>query len=158
MLKTAGGYLIVLQTFDKEGNGLEQCVRLMQVAKDEGDWDLCTELARFLMAVDGSGNELRNAIKKMGIKLKQSSPSQTPISPQQDAVDEDHVAGENARFKAARPDPNGAPTGYGAERLDNDDELSPKSVVRGEVGQDNQNRFEEDGGGQEDYFTHRGGL
>ena len=73
MLKTAGGYLLVLHTFDddKEEEGettsSEQCVRLLQKAKEVGDWDLCKELARFLMALDESGETLREAVKRMDL-------------------------------------------------------------------------------------------
>ena len=41
---------------------------LLQRAKEVGDWDLCKELARFLMALDESGEELRRAVKKMNIQ------------------------------------------------------------------------------------------
>lgn len=68
MLKTAGGYLLVLHTLEESESGSEQCVRLLQKAKEAGDWDLCQELARFLMALDESGEELRLAVKKMNIR------------------------------------------------------------------------------------------
>lgn len=158
MLKTAGGYLIVLQTFDEEGTGSEQCVRLMQMAKEEGDWDLCKELARFLMALDETGNELRKAVEKMGITLTNSSPSRTPFSAQVDAENEEHVAGGNFRSKTARPNSNGAPKEYAVERVDDDDEVSPKSSVRGKVGLGIRSRVEEVGDRKEDYFSHKQGA
>ena len=68
-LKTAGGYLIVLQTFEEAETSSEQCVRLLQRAKEVGDWELCKELARFLMALDDSGDTLREAVSKMGIVI-----------------------------------------------------------------------------------------
>ena len=71
MLKTAGGYLIVLQTFDEAETSSEQCVRLLQRAKEEGDWELCMELARFLRALDESGDTLREAVGRMGIVIGQ---------------------------------------------------------------------------------------
>ena len=156
MLKTAGGYLIVLQTFDEEGNGLEQCVRLMQKAKEEGDWDLCTELARFLMALDDTGNELRKALEKMEITLEGSSPSQSPISPRSDAEDENYVDEENPQSETARSHLNGAPSEYAVDRSD-DEDVSPTSSVRGEFRWDTRSRLGEDGGGPEDYFSHKGG-
>ena len=157
MLKTAGGYLIVLQTFDEEGNGLEQCVRLMQKAKEVGDWDLCKDLARFLMALDETGNELRKALEKMEITLRHPSPSQLPIPPRSDAENEDHVDEEKSRSNTARPHSNGAPKEYTVDKLDNDEDVSPTSSVRRAFGQDNQSRFGEDGDGPEDYFSHKGG-
>lgn len=156
MLKTAGGYLIVLQTFDKEGNGSKQCVRLMQKAKEEGDWDLCTELARFLMALDETGNELRKALEKMDITLKRSSPSQSPISLRSDAEDENYVDEENSQSKTTRSRWNGAVREYAVDRSDGED-VSPKSSVRGELRWETRSRLEEDGGGPEDYFSHKGG-
>lgn len=158
MLKTAGGYLIVLQTFDKEGTGLDQCVRLMQMAKEEGDWDLCKELARFLMALDETGNELRKAVEKMGITLKHSSPRRTPISARLDTENEEDVAEEDSRSKTVRSSSNGAPKEYAVERSDSEEEVSPKSSMRGEVVQENRNESEEVGDRQEDYFSHKGGA
>lgn len=67
MLKTAGGYLLVLHTFEETGTSSEQCVRLLQRAKAVDDWDLCKELARFLMALDESGDTLREAVRRMDI-------------------------------------------------------------------------------------------
>lgn len=76
MLKTAGGYLLVLHTLEEAGSASsdsEQCVRLLSKAKESGDWDLCKELARFLMALDESGNELRKALQKIGLEPGHSS-------------------------------------------------------------------------------------
>ncbi|KAF2842294.1 hypothetical protein M501DRAFT_988532 [Patellaria atrata CBS 101060] len=61
-LKTAGGYLLVLHTFEDLSSSSHQSIRLLQRAKNEGDWDLCKELARFLMALDESGTMLRDAL------------------------------------------------------------------------------------------------
>ncbi|KAI4100134.1 MAG: hypothetical protein L6R37_005649 [Teloschistes peruensis] len=69
MLKTAGGYLLVLHTFQDLDTSSEQCIRLLGLAREEGDLDLCKELARFLMALDGSGDTLREALSRMDIKL-----------------------------------------------------------------------------------------
>ncbi|KAL8770107.1 MAG: hypothetical protein Q9209_004145 [Squamulea sp. 1 TL-2023] len=67
LLKTAGGYLLVLHTFQELETSSEQCIRLLQKAKEVGDWDLCKELGRFLMALDTSGVTLRKALGRMGI-------------------------------------------------------------------------------------------
>lgn len=67
MLKTAGGYLLVLHTFEEMSTSSEQCVRLLQRAKEAGDWDLCKELARFLMALDETGDTLREAVERMDL-------------------------------------------------------------------------------------------
>ncbi|TPX17444.1 uncharacterized protein E0L32_003087 [Thyridium curvatum] len=72
-LKTAGGYLLILHTFDDElatttatttsSAASEQSVRLLSRAMREGDWELCRELARFLAALDDSGDTLREALE-----------------------------------------------------------------------------------------------
>jgi len=90
LLKTAGGYLLVCHTLDAEGEGgglekglvLErkssaeraidsareggQAMRLLKRAREEGDWELCRELARFLMALDREGRVLREALEILG--------------------------------------------------------------------------------------------
>ena len=65
MLKTAGGYLLVLHTFEEMDVSFQQCVRLLQRAKKVRDWDLCKELARFLVALDDSGSMLKAALEEM---------------------------------------------------------------------------------------------
>ncbi len=67
LLKTAGGYLLVLHTFQELETSSEQCIRLLQKAKEAGDWDLCKELGRFLMALDASGDTLGEALSRMSI-------------------------------------------------------------------------------------------
>ncbi|KAI9738573.1 MAG: hypothetical protein M1834_008077 [Cirrosporium novae-zelandiae] len=61
-LKTAGGYLIVLHTFEELGSSSQQLIKLLRRAKKAGDWDLCKELARFLIALDETGSTLREAL------------------------------------------------------------------------------------------------
>jgi hypothetical protein len=41
---------------------------LLGRAKDEGDWELCKELARFLQALDESGNTLREALEMVDLR------------------------------------------------------------------------------------------
>lgn len=173
MLKTAGGYLLVLQTFDEEGTGSEQCARLMQMAKEKGDWDLCKELARFLMAIDETGDELRKAVEKMGIAaFTRSSPSRTPITAPMVSEDENHVEEGDSQLKTPKPNMNGAPKDYVLEGSDGDDDdddndddeeddddytISPRSSAReGEIGLGIKNVSKARGGSQqEDYFSRR---
>ncbi|KAF2668056.1 RIC1-domain-containing protein [Microthyrium microscopicum] len=77
-LKTAGGYLLVLHTFEEmqaedeglsERAGEEQMLELLQRAKDVQDWELCKELARFLMAMDDSGTTLKRTLSKAGFSI-----------------------------------------------------------------------------------------
>ncbi|KAF1941794.1 RIC1-domain-containing protein [Clathrospora elynae] len=74
-LKTAGGYLLVLHTFEGLRPTGDQVVRLLQCAKDEHDWELCKELARFLMALDESGATLRNTLELVELKTPSAEPS-----------------------------------------------------------------------------------
>ncbi|KAF1817096.1 RIC1-domain-containing protein [Eremomyces bilateralis CBS 781.70] len=67
-LKTAGGYLLVLHTIDELNPGSSQIVRLLRRAKVERDWELCKELARFLMALDESGDTLRSALSDVELR------------------------------------------------------------------------------------------
>ncbi|KAF8542696.1 RIC1-domain-containing protein [Trichophaea hybrida] len=59
LLKTAGGYLLILHTLEQLSSSSKDMVRLFARAVQEGDWDLCKELARFLTALDNSGKTLR---------------------------------------------------------------------------------------------------
>ncbi|TID21679.1 Protein RIC1-like protein [Venturia nashicola] len=67
-LKTAGGYLLVLHTLDETGSSSGQLVTLLRRAREEGDWELCKELARFLVALDASGKTLRTALEEVGVQ------------------------------------------------------------------------------------------
>lgn len=67
-LKTAGGYLLVLHTFEELSSSSEQLVRLLARAKDEGEWELCKELARFLTALDESGATLIEALQLVNLR------------------------------------------------------------------------------------------
>lgn len=78
-LKTAGGYLIILHTLDELDASLEQSVRVLSRAIREGDWELCKELARFLAAMDETGEILKEAMKMANVGLTQVS-SQDNIS------------------------------------------------------------------------------
>jgi hypothetical protein len=67
-LKTAGGYLLILHTFEELSSSSEQLVRLLSRAKDEGDWELCKELARFLTALDETGATLMEALEMVNLR------------------------------------------------------------------------------------------
>ncbi|KAK3941865.1 RAB6A-GEF complex partner protein 1 [Diplogelasinospora grovesii] len=67
-LKTAGGYLLILHTFDELATASEQSVRLLSRAMREEDWELCKELARFLAALDDSGDTLREAMEMVNVR------------------------------------------------------------------------------------------
>lgn len=67
-LKTAGGYLLILHTFEELSSSSEQLVRLLSRAKDEEDWELCKELARFLTALDETGDTLIEALEMVNLR------------------------------------------------------------------------------------------
>ncbi|KAJ5893902.1 hypothetical protein N7495_005593 [Penicillium taxi] len=74
-LKTAVGYLLVLQAFEDEEEDQghdsrieEYVVRLIGLALKKEDWELCAELARFLIALDASGEMLQRAISRVGLR------------------------------------------------------------------------------------------
>lgn len=67
-LKTAGGYLLILHTFEELSSSSEQLVRLLSRAKDEEDWELCKELARFLTALDETGATLMEALEMVSLR------------------------------------------------------------------------------------------
>ena len=74
----------MLHTFEEMDTSSEQCVRLLQRAKEVGDWDLCKELARFLMALDESGDTLKLSLERMELSPKDTLESasvrlRTPI-------------------------------------------------------------------------------
>jgi hypothetical protein len=71
MLKTAGGYLLVLHNLDELSSSSRQIVRLLAKAKEEEDWELCKELARFLTALDESGAMLREVLEMVELKSPQ---------------------------------------------------------------------------------------
>lgn len=75
-LKTAGGYLLVLHTFEELSSSSEQLVRLLARARDAEDWELCKELARFLTALDESGATLREALELVELRSPRAEPGQ----------------------------------------------------------------------------------
>lgn len=74
-LKTAGGYLLVLHTLEEISSDSPQVWRLLSAAKKAQDWELCKELARFLMALDETGNTLRQALENLDNLPAEGQPS-----------------------------------------------------------------------------------
>ncbi|CAG8487730.1 7760_t:CDS:10 [Ambispora gerdemannii] len=61
LLKTATSYLLVLHTLEPTAHSSEDTIRLLTRAMETEDYDLCTELVRFLNSIDGSGKTLKDA-------------------------------------------------------------------------------------------------
>ncbi|KAH8675368.1 RIC1-domain-containing protein [Xylariales sp. PMI_506] len=78
-LKTAGGYLLILHTFEELEAASEQSVRLFSRAIREEDWELCKELARFLAAMDESGETLRDAMEMVNLRVRQEKEEETEM-------------------------------------------------------------------------------
>ena len=87
-LKTAGGYLLVLHTFEELEPSSEKSIRLFSRAKEKGDWELCKELARFLMSMDESGRTLREAAQTVGL-APPATPDTFLSAPAEEEEDED---------------------------------------------------------------------
>lgn len=51
-LTTAGGYLLVLHNLEQFDQSSENTARLLKLAYEARDWDLCKELSRFITAAD----------------------------------------------------------------------------------------------------------
>jgi hypothetical protein len=110
-LKTAGGYLLILHTFEELSSSSEQLVRLLSRAKDEEDWELCKELARFLTALDESGATLREALEMVNLR-----------SPTDER--ESSFMFEGSRLKVPRPTKKSLHNTNGGEASDCDDQSS----------------------------------
>ncbi|KAJ3881237.1 ribosome control protein 1 [Lentinula edodes] len=66
-LKTAGSYLLVLHNLEQLDEKNVDAIRLLKIAMDEEDWQLCRELLRFLRSIDDSGVALRDALAQTGL-------------------------------------------------------------------------------------------
>ena len=111
-LKTASGYLIVMQTFEEETEGEldqaqeranrqrfeEQVVRLMTVARSKNDFELCSELARFMIGVDPRGDTLRRVMQKVGFRS-----NSVYLQPQQARLSSRNIALQNAQIASPKP-------------------------------------------------------
>ncbi|TVY56015.1 RAB6A-GEF complex partner protein 1 [Lachnellula cervina] len=113
-LKTAGGYLLILHTFEELSSSSEQLVRLLSRAKDEGDWELCKELARFLTALDESGATLMEALEMVNLR-----------SPR-DERETSSFMFEGTRLKVPRP-PRRAVQSLNGSRSSDDEQSSNSS-------------------------------
>ncbi|RKF57907.1 RAB6A-GEF complex partner protein 1 [Golovinomyces cichoracearum] len=78
-LKTAAGYMLVLQSFGEMKISHDQFNRLFLKAKNEGDWMLCKELADFLIALDQSGATLSKAMEMLELKSPKQESKQANI-------------------------------------------------------------------------------
>lgn len=71
-LHTAAGYLLVLHAFEEDSFQINEFAQLFQRASSEQDWDLCKELARFLVGIDPTGEVLSFALFEAGLSRASS--------------------------------------------------------------------------------------
>ncbi|KAK4939622.1 WD40 repeat protein [Elasticomyces elasticus] len=89
-LKTASGYLIVLQGLEEDdesesnhdaSNFEDYVIRLMRLARRKSDFEMCSDLARFMIGVDPRGDALKRVIAAVGFgsEPSQIEPKQTKL-------------------------------------------------------------------------------
>lgn len=140
-LKTAGGYLLILHTFDELATASEQSVRLLTRAMREQDWELCKELARFLAALDETGDTLREALRMANIRIATGDTTgeggiggllaariEVPQLPQQ------QQKGKQKQKQPAKDDANGASAGTKAQHTPSplSESSKPETIVEEE--------------------------
>lgn len=67
-LNTAAGYLLVLHAFEQDSFQVHEFSQVFRRAATEQDWELCRELARFLVGIDASGETLQTALQEAGFE------------------------------------------------------------------------------------------
>nr|OQO22803.1 hypothetical protein B0A51_10324 [Rachicladosporium sp. CCFEE 5018] len=80
-LKTAAGYLLVMHAFESKTFGVRDFARLFVLASQARDWDLCKELARFLVGIDASGKTLKDALAAADLRGALSVSSMRQVAP-----------------------------------------------------------------------------
>ncbi|OQO12190.1 hypothetical protein B0A48_02831 [Cryoendolithus antarcticus] len=80
-LKTAAGYLLVMHAFSSETFGVHDFARLFVLAGQAQDWELCKELARFLVGIDASGKTLKDALAAADLRGAIAGSTRTPVLP-----------------------------------------------------------------------------
>lgn len=86
-LKTATGCLMVLQSFEEDHGEARRSeedveayvIRLMALAREKDDWELCSDLAQFLMAFDPMGYALKRVIESVGFREMESLKAPTTV-------------------------------------------------------------------------------
>ncbi|KAF1984720.1 RIC1-domain-containing protein [Aulographum hederae CBS 113979] len=141
-LKTAGGYLLVLHTFDELSSSSQQLIKLLQRAKDEQDWDLCKELARFLMALDESGATLGETLEILKLKSPTDGFTRDTSLPGDSLTVPHSYAGAGAAARSV--------SGLGLEMVDGPSE----SNISRSPGSAGSTKSPLSGHGSDDYFSH----
>ncbi|KAJ1333927.1 RAB6A-GEF complex partner protein 1 [Microdochium nivale] len=101
-LKTAGGYLLILHTFEELEAASEQSVRLFARAIREENWELCKELARFLAAMDETGETLKEAMELVNMRVKKDADEGLPAMMSRLEVPSYHSNGSRRHHRRRR--------------------------------------------------------
>ncbi|CAD0096819.1 unnamed protein product, partial [Aureobasidium vineae] len=112
MLKTAGSYLLILHAFDEGSFSARQTSTLFKRAREEGDWDLCKELARFLVGIDETGNLLKSVLFRAG--LRGTEPPNSYSSSDEDVSGPFHSANISNGTAIETPDRSGSDSSDGS--------------------------------------------
>jgi hypothetical protein len=114
---TAAGYLLVLYAFEQDPKDKEfqvhEFARLLRLAAQDGAWEICMEVSRFLLGIDASGETLSTALAEAGL----SRGTRNGVSPQLASVD-DVVAQhsiEDVAASAGRVGSRGSGSGLSSE-------------------------------------------
>ena len=59
--------MIVLHSLEELDSSTDQSVRVLSRAIQEGDWELCKELARFLAGMDDTGEALKEVMQTVNM-------------------------------------------------------------------------------------------
>lgn len=133
-LKTAGGYLLVLQGLDENEEGSEERIelyvaRLLRLGKEKYDWELCTELAGFLLALDPSGQSLRRVIDEVGFQESQEAQASTEDAKGLGLTIRTQFSSQTTSTSAQTVLRHGRRTGESSSALSDDrDEHSPRPL------------------------------
>lgn len=107
---------MILHTFEELSSSSEQLVRLLSRAKEEEDWELCKELARFLTALDESGDTLVEALEMVNLRSPKVEREATSFM------------FEGSRLKVPRPRKSSSRSLNGRHSSDHDEKSSDGSV------------------------------
>lgn len=101
---TAAGYLLVLHAFEQNPHGkdfqVHEFARLFRLAAHDSAWDICMELARFLLGIDVTGEILSHALAEAGLAKDLSNGFPT-LASTDDFIAQQNRNEEEAAAKAA---------------------------------------------------------
>lgn len=101
-LKTAAGYLLVLHAFENDSFQTHEFARLLQMAAYAQDWDLCRELARFLVGIDASGQTLRAALSEANLRGQTNGDASHTVGSQGHTGARESIMGQDDYFSFGR--------------------------------------------------------